>query len=85
MIEWIVAIGPYFSVKPFGPFSEAELDARDHRPNPSGDAILADLLNEARETTSITPISEPLHLIGTFPAAEALEKFLHKGIMLYPI
>ena len=38
-IEWIVVIGPYFIVKSFGPFSEAELDTRGHRPNPSGDAI----------------------------------------------
>jgi len=27
-IEWIVAIGPYFIVRSFGPFSEAELDTR---------------------------------------------------------
>ena len=81
-IEWIVAIGPYFIVS-FGPFSEAELDTRGHRPNPSGNAIVAELLRVAHDTASITPISEPLYLIGA--AANVLETFLNNGNMLYDI
>ena len=67
-IELIVAIGSYFIVRSFGPFSEAELDTRDHRPNPSGDAIVAELLRVSHDTASITPISEPLYRIGTSAA-----------------
>lgn len=84
-IEWIVAIGPYFIVRSFGPFSEAELDTRGHRPNPSGDAIIAELLRVAHDTASITPIPEPLYLIGTSAAADVLETFLDNGNMLYDI
>ena len=84
-IEWIVAIGPYFIVRSFGPFSEVELDTRGHRPNLSGDAIVGELLRVAHDTASITPTSKPLYLIGTSAAANVLETFLNNGNMLYDI
>jgi len=42
VIEWIISVGPYFIIRRFGPFTQAELDTRGHRPNDSGDADVAD-------------------------------------------
>lgn len=46
-IQWVIAVGPYFIIKECGPFTQADLETRGHRSNPSGDAavtaFLADL------------------------------------------
>ena len=46
-IQWVIAVGPYFIIKECGPLTQADLETRGHRSNPSGDAavtaFLADL------------------------------------------
>src|SRR6266511_2392349 len=32
-VKWIVAVGPYFTIRQFGPFNEADLITRGHRVN----------------------------------------------------
>ena len=82
VISWIISIGPYFIVKSFGPFNQAELDTRGHRPNSSGDVRVAKAIQKAMERDR-NQIMEPIHLIGTAAAAIAVEEFLQNGRQLY--
>ena len=34
---WLLFVGPYFRTYDFGPFTEAQVTTRGHKPNPSGD------------------------------------------------
>lgn len=46
--QWLIFVGPYFRSYDFGPFNEAQIKTRGHRPNPSGDsAELNYLLNRS--------------------------------------
>ena len=76
VISWIISIGPYFIVKSF---NQAELDTWGHRPNPSGDAQVAEAIEKAIEQDR-NQIMEPIHLIDT---AAAAEEFLQNGRQLY--
>jgi len=80
VIEWIISVGPYFIVRHFGPFTQAELDTRGHRPNDSGDAEVTDLIELAHQFHTIP---EAMHRIGTVEAAIAVEAFLNIGTRLY--
>ena len=82
VISWIISIGPYFIVKSFGPFNQAELDTRGHRLNSSGDVRVAKAIQKAMERDR-NQIMEPIHLIGTAAAAIAVEEFLQNGRQLY--
>lgn len=82
VISWVISIGPYFIVKNFGPFNQAELDTRGHRPNPSGDAGVTEAIEETLEQNRIQ-ILEPIYLIGTPVAATAVVEFLQNGRRLY--
>ena len=79
VISWIIPIGPYFIVKSF---NQAELDTWGHRPNPSGDAQVAEAIEKAIEQDR-NQIMEPIHLIDTAAAATAMEEFLQNGRQLY--
>ena len=80
VIEWIISVGPYFIIRRFGPFTQAELDTRGHRPNDSGDADVADLIELAHQFHTIP---ETMHHIGTTEAAIAVEAFHNIGARLY--
>ncbi|CAA7265248.1 unnamed protein product [Cyclocybe aegerita] len=82
-IDWIIASGPYFIITSFGPFTEAQLSTRSHRPNASGDALLAEIAQELKDTADSTPITKTLHLIGTEEAAVAVHNYLVSGAQLY--
>jgi len=82
-IRWIVAAGPYFIIRSFGPFSPAALTTRSHRPNDSGDAMLSDIAQELKDKASSIKIEETLHLIGTEKAAFAVHEYLISGRQLY--
>ena len=75
VISWIISIGPYFIVKSFGPFNQAELDTWGRWPNPSGDAQVAEAIEKAMEQDR-NQIMEPFHLIDTAAAVIAMEEFL---------
>ena len=47
VISWIISVCPYFIVKSFGPFNQAVLDTRGHRPNPSGDVQVTKAIEKA--------------------------------------
>ena len=78
VIEWIISIGPYFIIRRFGPFTQAELDTRGHCPDDSGDVAAADLIELAHQFHT-TP--ETMYRIGTTEAAIAVEAFLNAGAM----
>ncbi|KIJ31760.1 hypothetical protein M422DRAFT_70811 [Sphaerobolus stellatus SS14] len=75
-IKWILAVGPYFTIQHFGPFDEAHLATRGHRPNDSGDAVVADFIESLKATRHSRPISGPLYRIGTPDAASAMHEYL---------
>ena len=64
VISWIISVCPYFIVKSFGPFNQAVLDTREHRPNPSGDVQVTKAIEKAMEQDR-SEIKEPIHLICT--------------------
>jgi len=78
VIEWIISIGPYFIIRRFGPFTQAELDTRGHCPDDSGDVAAADLIELAHQFHT-TP--ETMYRIGTTEAAIAVEAFINAGAM----
>ena len=80
VIEWIISIGPYFIIRRFGPFTQAELDTQGHRPDDSGDAAATDLIELAHQFHAIP---ETMYRIGTTEAAIAVEAFLNAGARLY--
>ena len=80
VIEWIISIGPYFIIRRFGPFTQAELDTQGHRPDDSGDATATDLIELAHQFHAIP---ETMYRIGTTEAAIAVEAFLNAGARLY--
>ena len=54
-LKWLLFVGPYFAEVELGPFSDAELQTRKHKPNPSGDVvelIIAKLEKQARHCGS---------------------------------
>jgi len=69
-LKWLLFVGPYFAEVELGPFSDAELQTRKHKPNPSGDVvelIIAKLEKQA------SPVYLPLYRLGTVEAAMKLE------------
>ena len=74
-IQWVVAVGPYFIIKGCGPFTEADLETRGHRPNPSGDSDITEFLTALQNTPS-RPLATPIYRIGTQEAAQALQAYL---------
>lgn len=83
-VRWIIAVGPYFIIHSFGPFSEAALTTRSHRPNDSGDAELTEVAQLMKGRASLIKIDEPLYRIGTEKAACAIHEYLLWGHSLYP-
>jgi hypothetical protein len=82
-IKWIVASGPYFIICTFEPFSQDELTTRGHKPNPSGDAIIAQMIQNQKDNARQMPILEQVYLIGTEEAARAVHAYLLSGHELY--
>lgn len=82
-IKWVVGCGPYFIIRAFGPYNQDELTTRLHRPNDSGDWLMTDLNREVQTTARVKCIEEPVHLIGTSKAAEAVHEYLIEGMRLY--
>lgn len=71
---WLMFVGPYFTMLEVGPFSNAQLITRGHKPNPSGDfgASLAVALQKAAQ-----PTVRDLYLLGTPDAGVQLEFFIN--------
>jgi hypothetical protein len=82
-IKWIVASGPYFIICTFEPFSQDELTTRGHKPNPSGDTIIAQMIQNQKDNARQMPILEQVYLIGTEEAARAVHAYLLSGHELY--
>ena len=72
-LQWLMFVGPYFTILKVGPFSNDQLITRTHKQNPSGDfwASLAIAWQKAAQ-----PITRDLYLLGTPDAAAKLEFFI---------
>lgn len=81
--KWIIGIGPYFLFRNFGPFSPDELDTRGHRPNPSGDSEIADLIARLKKNARNIHVYEKIFCLGTKEAAVALHKYFEETFSLY--
>jgi len=78
-LQWLIFVGPYFTILKFGPFTKEQLITRTHRPNASGDfqqtlTILAQ--------KNADPIERDVYLLGTPEAAEKLELFINTTSLL---
>jgi len=74
-LKWLIFVGPYFTEIEFGPFSEAELETRTHKPKFSGDYV--ELLIGKVEKQA-PPVHLPLYLLGTDEGAAKLENYLNE-------
>lgn len=72
-LKWLLFVGPYFSEIELGPFSDAELQTRKHKPNPSGDYM--ELLIGKVEKMA-PPVYVLLYLLGTVEGADKLEGYI---------
>ena len=83
VIHWIVAVGPYFAIRHFGPYDATHLATRGHRLNDSGDSAISEFLLQMKETMDARPVVGPLYRIGTKEAAIALHNYLTSTAELY--
>ncbi|KAK7047399.1 hypothetical protein VNI00_006630 [Paramarasmius palmivorus] len=83
VVPWLVVVGPYFVVKEIGPFTEAERNTREYKPNDSGDFLFSEVANNLRDNAAHIPILERIYRIGTPEAAVAIDAFLRQGLAFY--
>jgi hypothetical protein len=74
-LKWLLFVGPYFAEMELGPFSDAELQTRRHKPNTSGDVV--ELLI-ARAEKRAPPVQVPLYFLGTVEGATNLKPMFPK-------
>jgi hypothetical protein len=72
-LQWLIFVGPYFTVLEFGPFTHEQLITRTHKPNASGDFQQTLVIMTEK---SADPIERDVYLLGTPEAAEKLELYL---------
>ncbi|SRR6266436_5072047 len=82
-MKWIIGVGPYFTIKPFGPFGENDLISRGHRPNDSAEAVVAEILAELIAAAGTRQFEGDLFLLGTPEAAFALHAYLQNNSAFY--
>jgi hypothetical protein len=70
---WLMFVGPYFTILELGPFTEAQLKTRSHRPNHSGDFVESVVISAEKDSE---PIAHDLYLLGTPDGATKLEYFI---------
>jgi hypothetical protein len=70
---WLMFAGPYFTIIELGPFTEAQLKTRSHKPNHSGDFVESFAISTEKDSE---PIACDLYLLGTPDAATKLEYFI---------
>jgi hypothetical protein len=73
-VQWILLIGPYWTPKTFGPFSEAESTVRAHKL--SGSADFAASLNLISQMQGPAPMLTELYLLGTPESFNRLEQII---------
>lgn len=74
VVDWILLVGPYWMVKRFGPFSEAQLTVRAQKPSESGDFKEAVRLQRAKVASP--PSIPELYLLGTTRSFQKLEQLI---------
>jgi hypothetical protein len=72
-VAYLLFVGPYWTPVKYGPFAEAELGVRTHKPSGSGD--FGETL-KARKRLASNPISRRLYLLGTAESSEELERMI---------
>jgi hypothetical protein len=82
-IRWIIAVGPYFTIQSFGPFTKDELDTRGHRPSDSGDYEVSSAIEQWRRDAAEKPLPGSVHCIGTLDGSTALHNYLIESAALY--
>jgi len=72
-VPYLLFIGPYWTHQIFGPFNEAQLTVRNHKPSDSGDFY--ETLKAARRAEK-QPTRRKLFLLGTVESALELEDII---------
>jgi hypothetical protein len=72
-LPFLLFVGPYWVHVRYGPFSEAQLTVRTHKPSPSADWVEA---NKAMRRLKAAPVERRLFLLGTADSAAELEKII---------
>ncbi|KAN0141512.1 hypothetical protein V8E53_000757 [Lactarius tabidus] len=73
-IWWILLVGPYWIPSKYGPFSEAELSVRAHKPSDSGDFEETMKMLDAMDQSP--PEITELYLLGTPKSYKQLEEII---------
>jgi hypothetical protein len=73
-VDWILLVGPYWRPCTFGPFTEAELEIRAHKPSPSADWL--ETLKEKRRTEAAPLALQELFLLSEEASFRRLEALL---------
>ncbi|KAM6503054.1 hypothetical protein JOM56_003031 [Amanita muscaria] len=74
-VKWLIFVGPYFAEIEIGPFSDAELQTRTHKPNSSGDYVELLITKVEKQAPSIYV---PLYLLGTDEGVAKLENYINE-------
>lgn len=72
-VPWLLFIRPYWTSVTYGPFSQAQLTTRTHKPSPSGD-FMATI--EAQRKLERAPVKRSLYLLGTAISTSQLESVI---------
>ncbi|KAF9023620.1 hypothetical protein BDZ89DRAFT_1136612 [Hymenopellis radicata] len=72
VVCWVLAVGPYFVVRTYGNFSDAEMLTTTSRPNDSGDYEVTEL----RKAAARVPKLERVYMLGTEDGARKVYEFL---------